>query len=794
MSHPSRIDPRAAALDGASAAPGPASLWRHVPLAVTSVGLIACAWPTALPRAAWAWQVPVLALPVVAVLLMSSAWADRRATRMARALHLAAVLAAGALALFLVTWQTRHAVAVPRLFPRWWVFILVLALWLALAAAAWPWGRLLALATAQTLLFVATIEPAFGLHPWWSVAAGLSLLAGWGVVEQGAGRRCDRRLLAAWLAGAVALAAGALLTFPWLAPGLMRLRGALGLRPSVLVGTRLEQAGPGTGWLLEDQRAAGGILGTAAGDRASGHAGGGGGAETSSTPGHVGPALVSGGAGGTAAAAQAVSVADYTPWQVRLDDPPIDPQDRTPLATVRLWRSWAGRVTRPIADIELRLWKAGALDSFDGVKWEQAAVGGEAIAGESGICFLGSARAIRSDRALGQEVLIHREEIGGLPFVGRPIAVGGPLAWLLQDAGGALVPDGALATGQHFRVISTPHGEPGAGRAAPDASHSEVPSLPGLLRLARDLGAPAAGRDPVAYLERVLADLRQRCEYAVSGSLPGPGDPVEGFLFGVRRGSCEHFATAFALLARAAGIPARLAVGFLAPAGELVESRPVTLTRAERHAWVEVWLADRGWLPVDPSPGGSAGVGRAPAPVGLPARWPRWAVPLVASLVAALLLVLQVWIRRRAVAAPRRASDPLQVVVRLPTRPPRASATPASAATSDRDRRVGAVHRRVLTAIRGSEAPRPAAAPALPGLPAPRGDPPWERLRDRVARSRPALLLPLLAYERAWRRALFGPELPGSMADLAVRADALLAGVRAARRQPASLEPRGQRA
>lgn len=75
------------------------------------------------------------------------------------------------------------------------------------------------------------------------------------------------------------------------------------------------------------------------------------------------------------------------------------------------------------------------------------------------------------------------------------------------------------------------------------------------------------------------------------------GDVVDGFLFGSRQGFCEHFASAFTVLARAAGLPARVVVGF--QGGEYNAGSNFWLVRSsDAHAWSEVWLEGR-WQRVD---------------------------------------------------------------------------------------------------------------------------------------------------------------------------------------------------
>lgn len=72
------------------------------------------------------------------------------------------------------------------------------------------------------------------------------------------------------------------------------------------------------------------------------------------------------------------------------------------------------------------------------------------------------------------------------------------------------------------------------------------------------------------------------------------------FLFDTRRGFCEHYASSFTLLMRAAGIPARIVTGY--QGGEYNEVGNYLIVRqSDAHAWSEVWLDDQGWVRIDPT-------------------------------------------------------------------------------------------------------------------------------------------------------------------------------------------------
>ena len=109
-----------------------------------------------------------------------------------------------------------------------------------------------------------------------------------------------------------------------------------------------------------------------------------------------------------------------------------------------------------------------------------------------------------------------------------------------------------------------------------------------------------AGSAP-AFVDAVLNHFRaQPFFYTLQPPLLGPSDSMDRFLFTSRRGFCEHYAAAFAFMARSVGIPARIVGGYLG--GEINPvNRTVIVHQFDAHAWNEVWLEGRGWVRVDPT-------------------------------------------------------------------------------------------------------------------------------------------------------------------------------------------------
>jgi transglutaminase-like putative cysteine protease len=119
---------------------------------------------------------------------------------------------------------------------------------------------------------------------------------------------------------------------------------------------------------------------------------------------------------------------------------------------------------------------------------------------------------------------------------------------------------------------------------------------------ARALAAEWRGRDPQpeALANAALTLFREQAfYYTLTPPLLG-SDGVDDFLFRTRQGFCEHYASAFVFLMRAAEVPARVVTGYLGgernPFGDYLVVR-----QADAHAWAEVWLEGRGWVRMDPT-------------------------------------------------------------------------------------------------------------------------------------------------------------------------------------------------
>jgi hypothetical protein len=129
-----------------------------------------------------------------------------------------------------------------------------------------------------------------------------------------------------------------------------------------------------------------------------------------------------------------------------------------------------------------------------------------------------------------------------------------------------------------------------------------VPETGDLGARLRVLARRAAGTGPVKQQLVQLQDfLRDTLDYSLVTLNSQDLDPIENFLFEEKRGHCEYFATAGALMARALGLPSRVAYGWAG--GTWYDDSGLFVFRAnEAHAWTEVWLENHGWVLMDPTP------------------------------------------------------------------------------------------------------------------------------------------------------------------------------------------------
>jgi len=205
-----------------------------------------------------------------------------------------------------------------------------------------------------------------------------------------------------------------------------------------------------------------------------------------------------------------------------------------------------------------------------------------------------------ADQARGPSVTIHASlgegekllplplraaRIEGLPAVRM---VRGPLGSIRISDG----PDWA-----DFRVFTGTAEQPGE-RPSPEDTAIPKTEAALLREMARDLGLTP--EDPRRSMETLASFFRDRFQYSLAPSSDQEVMPLATFLRRTRAGHCEYFATATVLLLRAAGIPARYAVGYSVQEYSTLEKAFVVRAR-HAHAWCLVY-ADGAWRDLDTTP------------------------------------------------------------------------------------------------------------------------------------------------------------------------------------------------
>jgi len=141
------------------------------------------------------------------------------------------------------------------------------------------------------------------------------------------------------------------------------------------------------------------------------------------------------------------------------------------------------------------------------------------------------------------------------------------------------------------------------GNDYPDRVRKTYLALPETVpQRVRNLALDLTATQPTPY-DRALAIERYLRTIPYSLDLPAPPasrDLVDYFLFDLRKGFCDYYASAMVVLARAAGLPARLVVGYASGAYS-PEAAHFVVTEADAHSWAEVYFPAYGWVEFEPT-------------------------------------------------------------------------------------------------------------------------------------------------------------------------------------------------
>ncbi|MFN3323926.1 MAG: DUF3488 and DUF4129 domain-containing transglutaminase family protein [Bryobacteraceae bacterium] len=258
-------------------------------------------------------------------------------------------------------------------------------------------------------------------------------------------------------------------------------------------------------------------------------------------------------------------------------------------------------------------WRGTALAEFDGRRWFNSSHAGQKLESRSGQFTLDShSQSWRLGRRVGYEVHLRPIASDTLFFAGIPefLQISAPLLIRTPVDGYRL--GYTSVDGVRYSVYSF---LPEEDRSAPltKADGLVVPELSAeqkelYLRLPRldpriaELSTGVApGASDARRAEAIEELLATRFGYTTELLRQEVEDPIAHFLFTRRKGHCEYFASAMAVMLRTQGIPARVVTGFQSGIYNPL-SGWVVVRAADAHSWVEAYLSGRGWTTFDPTP------------------------------------------------------------------------------------------------------------------------------------------------------------------------------------------------
>ncbi len=252
-------------------------------------------------------------------------------------------------------------------------------------------------------------------------------------------------------------------------------------------------------------------------------------------------------------------------------------------------------------------WRGIALDHFDGRSWSRSSSARNRIPTQAGFFKL-------QDGAQGTEVVVETfllQPIATDIVFGshKVLAVSGDLGLIERDSNDNIYSLAQRSSAVRYSVVSDITGpDPGLIAAYPVPLPQEIKNCclqlpaedPRVARLAQTV--TAAARTPYEKALALEAYLRSAYGYSLElKGAPHSADPLAVFLFDVRAGHCEYFASAMAVMLRQLGIPARLINGFRAGTYNALSGH-WTVRQYDAHSWVEAWFPPYGWVEFDPTP------------------------------------------------------------------------------------------------------------------------------------------------------------------------------------------------
>ena len=244
-------------------------------------------------------------------------------------------------------------------------------------------------------------------------------------------------------------------------------------------------------------------------------------------------------------------------------------------------------------------WRGAVLVSFDGKNWRAAREDARRLPVDDGRAILvDDAQRRLTGARITYEVLLEPIAAEALFFAGTPEVLWVNSPSVTRTSSGIYRLESAPRERLRYGAIS--YLDQPLPAAREQGEGLALPALdPRIAALARRITAGASTDETRAFaLEQYL---RANFEYTLELPPKETADPLANFLFERRKGYCEYFASALAIMLRTLNIPSRLATGFDGGALNPISGWYV-IRASDAHSWVEAWLPNRGWTTFDPTP------------------------------------------------------------------------------------------------------------------------------------------------------------------------------------------------
>jgi transglutaminase-like putative cysteine protease len=250
--------------------------------------------------------------------------------------------------------------------------------------------------------------------------------------------------------------------------------------------------------------------------------------------------------------------------------------------------------------------RARIFDRFDGLRWYSSAQRLTKLQLSRGEIKLKASALDSADHETEHYEIFIEQDLGGyIPAAAVPVRVIFPSTVIAMDAFGQLHSPGALKSGTAYAVESLRTGY--KGRTFAETEYVDLPNFrqlpqpmdPRITDLASQIAAPHESQFAKAIaLEQ---HLRNHYDYDFDSVFKSQKrTPLSQFLFETKKGHCEYFASALAIMLRTQGIASRLVTGFSA-----TNQNPMTgyydIYALDGHAWVEAYVDGIGWLELEPT-------------------------------------------------------------------------------------------------------------------------------------------------------------------------------------------------